>query len=381
MYQLTLPQNIIYGDRSLQALGRVASELGSKALIITDKLIVSLHLLEEVCQNIEESVSWQLFDDVDREPTSEIVAEALTTFQEGSFDLIIAVGGGSCIDTGKAVAVMAQNPGSLADFATGKVIACQAVPLIAIPTTAGTGSEVTDVTVITEVQEATKYMIKQPAFLPKVAIVDPRLSVTSPATVTAATGVDALCHALESFISSKAHPATRLFSLSAIKLILENLIIAYQQPHNIVAREKMAQAAMEAGIAFSNSSVTLVHGMSRPLGALFQLPHGIANGVLLETVMSYTKPAIIPELATIARYLAPGKVGTDRQLATEFLADLHTLLQQVAIPKLKDLAIEKSIFISSLDKMASDAIASGSPAYHPLIATKEDIKAIYLASW
>ena len=286
MYQLTLPQKIIYGDQAIKETGKIAGNLGLKTLIITDKLIVSLNLLEGVLASLkEENLTWKIFDGVDREPTDQIVAEALAFYQQEDYDSIIAVGGGSCIDTAKAVAVLINNSGSYAEFASGQLIAQNPLPLIAIPTTAGTGSEVTDVTVITDTQKDIKYMMKQAAFLSYAAIVDPQMSRTSPASVTAATGLDALCHALESYISKKAQPITRLFSLSAIKLIMENLPIAYSEPENLIARENLAQAAMEAGIAFSNASVTLIHGMSRPVGALYHIPHG----VLLQSFKSTIK--------------------------------------------------------------------------------------------
>lgn len=382
MYQLTLPQKIIYGDQAIKETGKIAGNLGLKTLIITDKLIVSLNLLEGVLASLkEENLTWKIFDGVDREPTDQIVAEALAFYQQEDYDSIIAVGGGSCIDTAKAVAVLINNSGSYAEFASGQLIAQNPLPLIAIPTTARTGSEVTDVTVITDTQKDIKYMMKQAAFLSYAAIVDPQMSRTSPASVTAATGLDALCHALESYISKKAQPITRLFSLSAIKLIMENLPIAYSEPENLIARENLAQAAMEAGIAFSNASVTLIHGMSRPVGALYHIPHGISNAILLEAVIDYTKPVIISELAGIAKYLNPEKEGTDQELAECFFQELQDLIEKLAVPNYASFGIEKAAFIASLDKMANDAIASGSPNNNPLVPTIEEIKMIYLASW
>ncbi|MBO0448396.1 iron-containing alcohol dehydrogenase [Enterococcus sp. MJM12] len=382
MYQITLPQKIVYGNQAIHETGKIASKFGLKTLIITDKLIVSLNLLEDVLFSLkEEKLDWKIFDGVDREPTDEIVTAALAFYHRGSYDSIIAVGGGSCIDTAKAVAVLTHNTGSYADFAIGKAIVQKPLPLIAIPTTAGTGSEVTDVTVITDTQKDIKYMMKQAAFLPYAAIIDPQMSRTSPAFVTASTGLDSLCHALESFISKQAQPITKLFSLSAIKLIMENLTVAYAEPDNLVARGNLAQAAMEAGIAFSNASVTLIHGMSRPVGALYHIPHGISNAILLEAVINYTKPAIISELAAIAKYLNPDKKGTDHDLAECFFQDLQELIRRLEVPSYTSFGIEKKDFVKSLDKMANDAIASGSPSNNPIVPTLDEIKTIYLASW
>ncbi|WP_461218070.1 iron-containing alcohol dehydrogenase [Lapidilactobacillus salsurivasis] len=382
MYQITIPQKIIYGDKAIDEIGKISDSFGSRTVIITDKLIVSLHLLDNILASLnEQKVLWKIFDGVDQEPTDTIVSEALSYCKKYRYDSIIAVGGGSCIDTAKAVAVLLNNSGSYEEFANGKKVNNAPVPLIAIPTTAGTGSEVTDVTVITDTSENVKYMIKQYAFLPQVAIVDSMMSRTSPGAVTAATGLDALCHSLESYISKKAQPITKLFSLSATKLIMENLLIAYQNPDNIIARTNLAEAALEAGIAFSNSSVTLIHGMSRPLGALYHIPHGFSNAILLEEVMKFTKPQIITELASIARYIDPENDGTDEYLADYFLSELHDLLDNLKVPNYRNFKIDKSEFLDSLDKMAKDAIASGSPANNPSIPTISEIKQIYLKSW
>src|SRR5699024_581435 len=210
-------------------------------------------------------------------------------FSSEKCDVIVSIGGGSCIDTAKAVAVLATNGGYIGDYMGSKKIATHdPIPHLAVPTTAGTGSEATDVTVIDNTETKVKMMIKQPAFLPCSVIVDPYLSQTSPKKVTSATGVDALSHAIESYISRIAHPMSDTMALSAMQLITSNIREVYENGDNIDAREDMAIAALQAGIAFSNASVCLVHGMSRPLGVHFDIPHGFSNAILLPVIMEFS---------------------------------------------------------------------------------------------
>lgn len=309
------------------------------------------------------------------------MAEALAFYQQENYDSIIAVGGDSCINTTKAVAMLINNSGPYAEFASDQLIVQNPLPLIAIPTTTGTGSEVIGVTVITDTQKDIKYMMKQVAFLSYTAIVDPQMSRINPTSVTAATGLDALCYALESYVSKKVQPITRLSSPSTVKLIMENLPIAYSEPENLIVRENLAQAAMEAGIAFSNASVTLIHGIPRPVDTPYHIPHGISNVILLEAVIDYTKPVTISESVDIAKYLSPEKEGTNQELVECFFQELQDLIKELAVPNYAGPGIEKVALIASLDKMANDAIASGSPSNNPLVPTIEEIRMIYLASW
>ena len=202
----------------------------------------------------------------------------------------------------KAVAVLYTNGGEVEDYVQKDIeIENNPLPLIAIPTTSGTGSEVTSVAVITN-KNRCKMMMKHPSFIPKVAIIDPVLTSSLPPQITA-TGIDALCHAIEAYISKFSQPLTDVLALSAIESIMKYLRIAYEDGHNMEAREAMMIASLQAGIAFSNASVTLVHGMSRPVGALFHVPHGISNAILLPTVLEFTKTSAVKRLAKIGRNL------------------------------------------------------------------------------
>jgi alcohol dehydrogenase class IV len=375
-----MPRTVYYGERAFDKVGEEAARFGRKALIVTDRIMDKLGYIEQ-CQNLlqKAEVDAVAYTGIASEPTDEYVAEALTLLSGEQCDLVIALGGGSCIDTAKAVAVLSTNNGYIGDYAFGKRrAATRPLPLIAVPTTAGTGSEATDVTVITDTATDVKMMIKQQAFLPEVAIVDPILTVSSPQHTTAATGIDALTHALEAYISRKAQPLTDMLALSAIQLITENITAAYHNGDNMEARANMAYASLQAGMAFSNASVCLVHGMSRPLGALFHVPHGISNAMLLPVVLEFSREACTDRLAEIGTVLYPEMKGVPaKELAAQTVNKVLSLCRELNIPNLRSWGIEEGGFIDSLDKMARDALASGSPAHNPRVPTQEEIIALY----
>lgn len=375
-----LPQSIFYGRDSFSKVGSEASERGSKALIISDGIMDKLGVVKRCGDYLETAgIPYVQYVNVNSEPTDEYVDEALELLQQNRCDVVVAVGGGSCIDTAKAVAVLATNGGYIGDYMHGKrVVSHPPIPLIAIPTTAGTGSEVTDVTVITNSKQDIKMMIKDPAFLPAVAIVDPLLTLSSPKNVTAATGIDALCHAIEAYISRRAQPMTDTFALAAIEGIMNSLQDVYEDGSDIEAREKMSLAAMQAGAAFSNASVCLVHGMSRPIGALFHVPHGVSNAMLLPAVLEFSKESGRERLAYIARHLNPHwKDLSEAAAVDKFVMQIKRLCSQLEIPNLKNWGIKESEFSAVITKMAEDAIASGSPGNNPRIPTREEIKELY----
>ncbi|MGT2715652.1 iron-containing alcohol dehydrogenase [Streptococcus respiraculi] len=382
MKRLYLPQEIIYGQDAVGSACDSIAGYGNRYLIITDETMLQLGLVNKLTQTLEGE--WTIFSGVTSEPTDEIVNQVLAILQaqEQPIEAIIALGGGSCIDTAKAASVMYRNGYStISALASAKEFAVSPLPVIAIPTTAGTGSEATDVTVITDTQQQIKYMMKDKSFLPKVAIIDPLMTQSSPPSITAATGLDALCHAIESYISRKAHTLTKELSLSAVKAIMHHIVTAYQDGNHLVAREEMALAALKAGIAFSNASVTLIHGMSRPIGALFHIPHGFSNAILMHEVLDYSKPAIIKPLAELTEYVYPEFSGTDEEKATYFLQQLEDICQTLSIRTYHDFGVNKEQFVASLDKMCDDAFASGSPDNNPVVPTKEEMKQIYLRSW
>lgn len=374
------PQSIFYGRNAFENVGKEALKLGKKALIISDKVMERLGYVSE-CRNYlqEAGVESEIYIGVDSEPTDQYVDESLQLLLNEKCDVVISLGGGSCIDTAKAIAVLATNGGYIGDYRGGATLANQPpIPHIAIPTTAGTGSEATDVTVITNTSNDVKMMIKQSAFMPTVAIVDPLLTISSPPHVTAATGVDALSHAVEAYLSRKAHPMTDTMALSAMKLIVNNILTAYNNGDDLDAREGMCLGSLQAGMAFSNASVCLVHGMSRPIGALFHVPHGYSNAMLLPAVLEFSKEACVDRLADLGRifYIGSEKV-TNEEFAEIAVASVKNLCLQLNIPNLHRWGIDEIQFKQAVSKMATDAIDSGSPANNPRVPTHQELEELY----
>ncbi|MFB4163557.1 iron-containing alcohol dehydrogenase [Alteribacillus sp. JSM 102045] len=377
---MCFPRHVFYGQDSLFKTGEEASKLGTNALIISDRIMKDFGYLEKCHRTLESAeVAYTDYLEVASEPTDVYVREALALLEKEQAEVVIALGGGSCIDTAKAVAVLASNGGEISEYMNNKRTASKnPFPLIAIPTTAGTGSEATDVTVITNTSNDVKMMIKQPAFMPEIAIVDPKLSMSSPKGTTAATGVDALTHALEAYISKKSHPFSDQLALSAAKLIMDNMESAYKDGSNEKAQENMALGAMQAGMAFSNASVCLVHGMSRPIGALFHVPHGISNAMLLPVVLEYSQESCVHRLAEMARFIFPDKKTFSDQEAANYLVEKVLLLcKNLDIPNLKDWGVNEEQYYSQLSKMAEDALDSGSPSNNPIVPDKEEIVGLY----
>ena len=379
-YQLLLPQKVIYGRRVFEQLGELGASLGTKALVVSDPVMEQSGLVAQCVSLLARaSVGSAVYTGVKHEPTDEFVDEGLSLCRAEGCDFVVAVGGGSCIDTAKAVAVMMRNDGYIGDYMGGKKrFLHKPLPLIAVPTTAGTGSEVTKVTVITDSRNDVKMMISQPELLPAIALVDPMLTVSCPPSVTAATGIDALCHAVEAHISRRAHPATDALALGAIRHIWESLPAAYRDGSDEEAREKMAVGAMMAGIAFSNASVTLVHGMSRPVGALFHVPHGLSNAMLLPAVLEFTRPAAAGRYADIGKLIRPDLTGlSGDEWADLLVAEVKRLCAQLKIPNLQGWGIDREKFENALPKMAADALASGSPGNNPRVPDADEIMQLY----
>ena len=352
------------------------------ALLVTDPNVRATGAADRVRESLAGvGIASIVYDGVATEPVLEYVEAALTALRDGRCDGVIAVGGGSAIDTGKAVAALATNGGSLVDYQGVDKFTQPALTLIAVPTTAGTGSEVTRVTVVTDQQRDVKMMLMAEALLPYAAVDDPLLTVTAPPGPTAAAGVDALTHAIEAYVSRRAQPLTDVLALDAIGVIARSLPAAWENGKDLEARERMMWAQLQAGLAFSNSSVALVHGMARPLGAHFHVPHGLANAMLLPVVMRFSVPAAVERYAAIARALGVGAGGGDEQVALRGAEAVERLVRALKIPTLQGYGINKADFRRVRARMAEDAIASGSPANNPRAATAEEICALYEAAY
>ncbi len=379
LYQFKIPSVIITGLGAAKELGSLSKGLGTKAFIVTDENIEKLGLLEGVKKSLENArVSYTIYNQVNTEPTNEHVEEGQKALQDSQADFLIAVGGGSPIDAAKAISILYSNGGRISDYMGANKIPKPGPPLIAIPTTAGTGSEVTQFTIITDITSGVKMLIASPYLIPRLALVDPLLTIPMPPKITAATGIDALTHAIEAYVSIKAQPLSDLLALDAIRLISANLRQAWANGDNLEARSNMMMGALEAGIAFSNSSVALVHGMARPLGAYFHIPHGISNAVLLPTVTEFSLPGNPQRYAHIAK--AMGEITDGRStLDAAYLTvqALQRLNADLGIPSLRALGVPEDKFNNVVAQMADAAIASGSPGNNPRKASQEEIIELY----
>ena len=375
-----MPAKILIGSGASEQVGEEAKKLGlKKSLIVTDKIMVRLNALAGIQRSLEKNgIGYTIFDGAAVEPTLEIVQAGLKSYRENQCDFLLAVGGGSPIDAAKAVSIMLTNPGSIENYMGAGKVPYAGVPLIAIPTTAGTGSEVTQVVIITDAARNVKMLISTPFVIPRVAIVDPLLTLSCPRGLTATIGLDALTHAVEAYVSLKAQPLTDIYCISAIKLISGNLRSAWADGNNVEAREKVMLGAFQAGIAFSNSSVALVHGMSRPIGAYFHVPHGASNAVLLKTIMEFSVTGNPARYAQIALAMGEDISGkTDLEGARLAVKSVDQLTRDLQVPSMQELGMEKDKMEQFAPKMAEDAIISGSPANNPRQATKEEIIGLY----
>lgn len=372
-YQITLPKKTMVGKGIISRVD--FGKYGKKPLIVTGKYTAKTPAAAELIS----LTHGEVFDGITGEPTNIMIESGVAAYRAASCDYIIGIGGGSALDSAKAIGAMSVLSGKISDF-MGKEITGDFPPLVLIPTTAGTGSEATKFTVITDTETDVKMLLKGDDLLPDLALLDFTLTFSAPKSVTAATGMDALTHAVESYTSRKANPITDLFALSAIKRIFTYLPIAYNNPEDETAREQLSLAAYEAGVCINNASVTLVHGMSRPIGALFHVPHGISNAMLDVKCLEFAAEGAAGKFADIAR-----EIGVDEPdsitAAKGFLEKLSELCKAVEIPTLAEYGIDREKFFAAIDKMSSDAIASGSPANTIREVTKEDCAAIYKSLW
>lgn len=377
-----MPRYVFTGEGALNAAGEKIKSLGSKALIITDDVMVKLGSVNNITSLLEkESVEFSIYHEVNGEPTDGMVNNGVKKYKEENCDFLIALGGGSPIDTAKAVGAMIANPGNINDY-LGKVIQNEIPPLVAIPTTAGTGSEATQFTIITDTSKNIKMLLKGPYLIPTVAVIDPIFTMTSPKSVTSATGLDALTHAIESYTSKLAQPMSEIFSISAVKKIFNNLLEAYNNGSNVKARTEMSIAALQAGIAFNNSSVTIVHGMSRPIGALFHVPHGLSNAMLLTDCLRFALPGAPDKFCDLAKAVQLYREGmSDIEAGQAFIDKVGKLCSDLHVQSLEEFGVDKNKFFDNLDKMAEDALASGSPQNTRREVKKEEIITLYKGLW
>jgi alcohol dehydrogenase len=381
-YDINIPPVLRIGAGSVKTVGDLVTSLGaSRPLIVTDAFLVSSGVAGRVADLLNAAgADAALYDGTIPDPTSDSLADGLAAATAHRADALVAVGGGSPIDTAKALAVLVVRGGQMRELKAPNRYDGKALPVIAVPTTAGTGSEATMFTIITDSQSQEKMLCAGRAYLPAAAIVDHELTVSMPPRLTADTGIDALTHAVEAYVSRKANPVSDTFALAAISRIGRHLRPAYADGTSVIARDEMMTAATLAGIAFSNASVALVHGMSRPLGAHFHVAHGMANAMLFAEVTAFSVDAAEERYATCARALGVAAAGdSDAVAARALVTELRQLTADLVVPTPASRGVDADQWEKLVPLMAEQAIVSGSPANNPRVPTAGQIEALYRA--
>ncbi|WP_340619843.1 iron-containing alcohol dehydrogenase [Xenorhabdus siamensis] len=384
MSTVVLPRIMEIGGGTLINLPKILQSIRSKnPLIVTDKMMVQLGYLDKLQSILQKAgIESDVYADTIPEPTAASIQAGIEKVKNGLFDAVIALGGGSPIDSAKAIAVIGKFGGTINEYRFPRQFNEQGLPVIAIPTTAGTGSECTRFTIITDEKTDEKLLCIGTGFMPIAAIIDYELTISVPARTTADTGIDAMTHAIEAYVSRKANPYSDSQALAAMKLIGPNLRKVYHNGNNNAAREAMILGSTLAGIAFSNSSVALVHGMSRPIGAFFHVPHGLSNAMLLPAVTRFSLDAAKERYAECARALTFAKLTDNDDVAGEkLLTTLADLNKEFSVPTPEQFGINKTRFFEVVEIMARQAEGSGSPGNNPRIPTIAEMVAIYKQLW
>ena len=351
-------------------------------LIVTDQFLRKLGLARMLSESLSAWGHPRIFSETVPDPTVAAVKAGVQFLKNGEHDCVIGLGGGSSIDTAKAIAVLAVHGGQMRDYKAPHDQNESGLPIIAIPTTAGTGSEATRYTIVTDEETGEKMLCIGLAYLPIAALVDFELTLTKPMRLTADTGVDSLTHAIEAYVSRRANAFADSFALTAMHAIWMNLPSAYFEPQNRAAREAMMLAATQAGIAFSNSSVALVHGMSRPIGAKFHVPHGMSNAMLLPAVTEFSISAAVERYAECARVMGMVRAeGPNDEAVSELVRNLHQLNRKLKVPTPGEFGIDRRAWEVSIPSMVQQALASGSPANNPRVPSEAEIERLYLEIW
>ena len=380
--EFIVPGQMISGSGALDMAQDTLGTLGKKAMIVTDKVMIDLGNCAKVETALKnQGIDYAIYSEIVGEPTDTMIENGLKVYKENGCDFLVALGGGSPIDSMKAIGSLVVNGGNISDY-MGKVIDVEMPPLVAIPTTAGTGSEATQFTIITDTKKDIKMLLKGKVLMPKLAIIDPQFTMTAPPKITAATGLDALCHAVEAYTSRKAQTLSDSFAMSAVKRIFKSLPVAFKDGKNEEARIQMSVAALEAGIAFNNASVTIIHGMSRPIGALFHVAHGLSNAMLMKECLGFALEGAYDRFADLGRAIGVADaIDEDKAAAQKFLSAIEGIVKELETPTLAEFGIDKDEFFKVIDKMAYDAMDSGSPQNTMREVSEEQVKQIYRNLW
>lgn len=377
---IKLPQTLRIGGGAMSELGSLVHGLGlTRPLLVTDSFMVDTGAAEKsMASLIAAGLNPRLFSGTVPDPTTDSLDDGVLAAREHGADCVIGFGGGSPMDTAKAIALLASQGGTMRDYKAPRVNTGPSLPIIAVPTTAGTGSEATQFTIITDSATNEKMLCLGPAFLPVAAVIDYELTLSMPPRLTADTGIDALTHAIEAYVSRQANPFSDLLALKAINSISGSLERAYRDGQDRSARESMMFASTQAGMAFSNSSVALVHGMARPLGAHFHIAHGMSIAMLLPAVTAFSVAAAPQRYADCARALECATDADSDSLATGKLVQrLKTLAIDLSVPTPRSRGIDENQWRELVPLMAEQALASGSPANNPLVPEPTQIAELF----
>lgn len=381
-FLFSIPTQVIFGCGRIEELSKKVRELGgSNVLIVTDKGIVNSGILDVIKDNLEKAnITFTMFDEVEPNPLDSTIERGKDIVIKEGCDIVVGIGGGSSMDSAKAIAMRAKNQeGSLLDYVGIDKVKNPPIPIIAVPTTSGTASELTIFSVLTNSKDMTKISIGSELLTPRVAICDPLLTVSMPPSITATTGMDALTHAIESYVNTLATPVTKALALESIKIIAKDLRRAVSRGDDISARTNMLLASLMAGMSFRHTRLGIAHALAMPLGSWdIRLPHGLANALVLPYVMEFNLPGNLEGYKEIALAMGESPGPTLRETAIKAVKAVKELIYDIGIPRgLKEVGVKREDF----DRIAEEAMKSGNLAVNPRFCRKEDLLRILEASY
>ena len=383
--RICVPRYMQIGKGSLNQLPEIIKTLESikSFLIVTDKQMVEFGYVKKLQDILSKAgLKSNIFDDTVPDPTDTVVLNGINFLEKFKNEAVIGFGGGSPIDTAKAIAAMAKHSKNIQDYKPPSTFDKQALPIIAIPTTAGTGSEVTHHSVIIDSKNNEKISCRGEGFVPTCAIVDYDLTLSKPRRLTIDSAIDTLTHGIEAYISKKATLFSDRMALDTIRLVTQNIYAVDKDPKDLKAREGLMLAATLGGLAFSNASICLVHGMSRPLGSNFKVPHGLSNAMLLPTITEFSIDHAKSRYADCSRAGNFSSPNDDDDIACEKLVKgLYKMNKDFDVPSMKKFGIDEKNFEEKLKNMATDAEVSGAPNLNPRVPSVKEMIDLYGQAW
>lgn len=375
----TYPRVLRLGGGAAGGVPEACSTLGiERPLFVVDPFFADTPLVAGLRQACGEA---PLFSGVVPDPTTDSVALCVAAAAEAGADGLVAIGGGSTIDTAKAAALLRQHGGAMSDYAAPRRVMRPGLPVVAVPTTAGTGSEATGFCVVTDLASSRKFVCIGPGLVPQAAIVDFELTLSVPARLTAEAGLDALTHAVEAFVGRAANPFSDLHAIEAVRLIGRALRRACETPADRSAREDMMRASCLAGLAFSSAGLGLVHAMSAPFGGVFDVPHGLSVAMLLVPVTRFNLPAALPRYAALGDVAGLPPSGTDEERAEAFLRFLDELVTGLHVRTMSGFGVDAARYQAAIPAMAEMTPKSGAAGNNARAARQDEIEALFRGAW